>query len=171
MLLCGTGSFEKQRQGNGGSFEPFVRHGDITAQELGRDNRRRCLRRNALLFRSPAALAFFESANHTTGKKKNAGTPGAGLHCGKSSARAPCSCQKRCGCFALLQSAPRLAGAEGRRPFFQKRGGVTPFVGTCFSLVAAGAGKCFTWNSGEGGGAKKFLQFAKNTCKEKRQMI
>lgn len=33
MLLCGTGSFEKQWQGNGVSFKPFVRHGGIAAQE------------------------------------------------------------------------------------------------------------------------------------------
>ena len=33
MLLCGTGSFEKQRQGNGVSRETFASHGDIAAQE------------------------------------------------------------------------------------------------------------------------------------------
>ena len=49
------------------------------------------MRRNALLFRLPAVLAFFESTNRTSDKgkkKKNAETPGTGLHYDKSSAHA-----------------------------------------------------------------------------------
>ena len=73
------------------------------------------MRRNALLFRLPAVLAFFESTNRTSDKgkkKKNAKTPGAGLHYGKSNAHASCFWQKRCGCSVLLKGAPRRAGAE-----------------------------------------------------------
>ena len=52
------------------------------------------MRRNALFSELHAERAPFESASRTSGKdkkKKNAETPGAGLHYGKSNARAPCS--------------------------------------------------------------------------------
>lgn len=70
MLLCGTGSFEKQRQGNGVSRETFARHGDIATQETAETIGGGFCVETPCFPGCARSGRFFESANRTAGKKK-----------------------------------------------------------------------------------------------------
>lgn len=74
----------------------------------------------------------------------------------------------RAGKGAFLQSAPRLAGAEGRRPFFQKKGWSHAACRSLFFLGGGRSGEMFhVERPGKGVGQKSFCNLRKTLAKKK----